>query len=351
MAAEGSSNPLVELSAALAALVAAVTPRAVGVRAKGAPPLTGTLWRPDVVVASEQVFPDVGEAEILHSSGAMSRARVTGRDPGTNVVALRLDTSVEIGPPASAEPRHGGLALVLSAGLGGPQARLGLVSRLGPAWVSRAGGQIDRHIGLDLVIGARGEGGPVFDAAGSLLGISTAGPDRRGLVIPVATIDRVIEPLLATGRIARGWLGLAMQPIALDDDLAAQSVETLGHRAGDLPADDDSRRRRRFVQSADDRQFVKERHQRRIEHIEVGHRRRLERIGNGMAAFLESRSQVAVGQWRSAKISTVDALDDLRPQSRPAKLPDAESAGEILECASVPGVPKDDLHGTLHKRG
>ena len=65
MAAEGSSNPLVELSAALAALVAAVTPRAVGVRAKGAPPLSGTLWRPDVVVASEQVFPDVNEAEIL----------------------------------------------------------------------------------------------------------------------------------------------------------------------------------------------------------------------------------------------------------------------------------------------
>ena len=127
-------------------------------------------------------------------------------------------------PPASAEPSHGGLALILSAGLGGPRARLGLVSRLGPAWVSRAGGQIDRYIGLDLMIGARGEGGPVFDAAGGLLGMATAGPDRRGLVIPAATIDRVIGPLLATGRIARGWLGLGMQPIALDDDLASSPV-------------------------------------------------------------------------------------------------------------------------------
>src|SRR5438270_325066 len=78
MAAEGSSNPLVALSAALAALVAAATPRAVGIRAKGAPPLSGTLWRPDVVVASEQVFPDVGEAEILHPDGAMSQARGRG---------------------------------------------------------------------------------------------------------------------------------------------------------------------------------------------------------------------------------------------------------------------------------
>jgi S1-C subfamily serine protease len=68
----------------------------------------------------------------------------------------------------------------------------------------------------------------VFEAAGGLLGMATAGPDRRGLVIPAATIDRVIGPLLATGRIARGWLGLGMQPVALDDDLATQS----GNRRG-----------------------------------------------------------------------------------------------------------------------
>src|SRR3954469_7719772 len=119
MAAEGSSNPFVALSAALAALVAAATPRVVGIRAKGAPPRTGTLWRPDVVVASEQVFPDVGEAEILHSAGTSSPARVAGRDPGTNVVAVRLDIPVEVAPPELAEPVHGGLALILSAGLGG----------------------------------------------------------------------------------------------------------------------------------------------------------------------------------------------------------------------------------------
>src|SRR5690349_2885274 len=113
MPAEGPSNPLVELSAALAALVAAATPRVVGIRAKGAPPLTGTLWRPDVVVASEQVFPNVDEAEILQPAGGLSPVRVAGRDPGTNVVALRLDTPVEVTPPLSAEPSHGGLALVL----------------------------------------------------------------------------------------------------------------------------------------------------------------------------------------------------------------------------------------------
>src|SRR5215213_9735716 len=114
---EGFSNPLVQFSAALYALVAAATPRVVAIRAKGAPPLTGTLWRPDVVVASEQVFPEAGEAEILGPAGATSPARVAGRDPGTNIVALHLDLS-DNGPGADpgalslAEPRHGGLALV-----------------------------------------------------------------------------------------------------------------------------------------------------------------------------------------------------------------------------------------------
>ena len=228
MTADTSSNPLVEFSAALAALVAGTTPRVVAIRAAGAPPLTGTLWRPDVVVASEQVFPEVAEAEIVHAAGAAVPARIAGRDPGTDLVALRLDTPIDIGPPEAAEPRHGGLALTLSTGFGGTQARLGIIARVGPAWVSRAGGQIDRYIGLDLTIGVRGEGGPVFDAAGGLLGIAAAGPGGRGLVIPAATIERVIGTLLETGRIARGWLGLSLQPIALGDDPAAHS----GHKRG-----------------------------------------------------------------------------------------------------------------------
>jgi S1-C subfamily serine protease len=232
------ANPVVEFSAALSALVADATPRVVAIRAAGAPPLTGTIWRPDVVIASEQAFPHVGEAEILPAAGASSPARVAGRDAGTNLVALRLDTPIDIDPPAASEPRHGGLALALSAGFAGPgisgpgfggaRARLGIVARIGPAWVSRAGGQIDRYIGLDLMIGTRGEGGPVFDAAGGLLGVATAEPGGRGLVIPAATIERVVGKLLEAGRIARGWLGLSLQPIALGDDPAAQS----GHNRG-----------------------------------------------------------------------------------------------------------------------
>ena len=53
---------------------------------------------------------------------------------------------------------------------------------------------------------------------GTLIGMSTSGPRRRTIVIPAATLSRVIDPLLADGRIARGWLGIGLQPVVIPDN-------------------------------------------------------------------------------------------------------------------------------------
>ena len=156
-------------------------------------------------------------------------ARVAGRDPGTNIAVLRLDGAPEPALLAAEEPRPGALVLALAAdGAGGVAVRLGAVHSVGPAWHSRAGGRIDRRIGLDIRLGRGEEGGPVLDAAGGLLGISTLGPRRRVLVIPAATVERVIEPLLTTGRIARGWLGAAVQPVLVPEALRSEAGQSLG---------------------------------------------------------------------------------------------------------------------------
>src|SRR6202011_459774 len=73
-----------------------------------------------------------------------------------------------------------------------------------------------------------GEGGPVVDAAGALLGMSTAGPRGRALVIPASTIDRILPPLVQTGRVARGWLGAALYPVALSDAVSQQIGQDRG---------------------------------------------------------------------------------------------------------------------------
>jgi S1-C subfamily serine protease len=224
---EMSITMLAELSRAAAAHVAAAAPSIVAIRRDSRQHVTGILWQPGVVVTSEQLLPDQADYAVVLPGGAEAVAHPAGRDPGTNLALLRIEDAACAPPRLSpATPDVGGFTLVLgSDGTGGPTARLGLVHLTGPEWHSLAGGRIDALLRLDVRLGVD-EGGPVLDAEGGLLGMSTTGPRRRALVIPAATIARVIGPLLADGRIARGWLGIGLQPVMVPE----------AHRREDCPA-------------------------------------------------------------------------------------------------------------------
>ena len=226
---ESKQDILAELSAALTQRAAAARSLVAGILVRGGRTLSGTLWRSDVVVASEQALPDVETAEMRLADGGTVQARVAGRDPGTNIAVLRLEGSAALSLPSAAEAQPGALVLALGAdGGSGVSVRLGAVHSVGPAWHSRVGGRIDRRITLDITLAGREEGGPVLDAAGGLLGISTLGPRRRVLVIPASTVERVIDPLLTRGRIERGWLGAAVQTVLLPEALQADAGQSLG---------------------------------------------------------------------------------------------------------------------------
>jgi S1-C subfamily serine protease len=226
--ADMTYNPLISLSEALAERTRLARHVVASIAVQGHPLRSGTLWRKDVVVASEQLFPDVGDATVTFADGSGLPAHVAGRDPGTNVVALRLDGGPDCAALPAAEPVLGALVLGFGADNGGISMRLGIIHSVGPAWHSRAGGRIDRRITLDMAIAPREEGGPVLDAAGGMLGISTLGPRRRVLVIPSSTIDGVLEPLLSKGRVERGWLGVALQPVLVPEGLHSEAGGSRG---------------------------------------------------------------------------------------------------------------------------
>nr|WP_294507923.1 S1C family serine protease [uncultured Rhodopila sp.] len=206
------------LSTELADRTAQAAPFTVGIHT-GQRPRSGILWRPDVVVASEQVLPeDATELSVIRG-GTRVAATLAGRDPGTNVAVLKLESPLDGALPAAETepPRVGSLALLVGADASGaPTARLAMVHEVGSAWHSMAGGRIDALIRLDSRLAAD-EGGPVISLAGGLIGMSTSGPRRRTIVIPAATLERVVDPLLADGRIARGWLGIGLQPVMIPD--------------------------------------------------------------------------------------------------------------------------------------
>jgi S1-C subfamily serine protease len=68
----------------------------------------------------------------------------------------------------------------------------------------------------------------VLDAKGALLGMSTLGPRRTVLVIPTTTVEGVLEPLLSKGRVERGWLGVALQPVLVPEGIQAEAGQSHG---------------------------------------------------------------------------------------------------------------------------
>lgn len=121
--------------------------------------------------------------------------------------------------------------MVLAVGRPGQSvlATLGIVSALGDAWRTPAGGSIDRYLQTDLVMYPGFSGGPLVDAAGHILGLNTSALLRgTAITVPAATLERVVETLLAHGKIRRGYLGLGAQPVRLLDALVTEVKQETG---------------------------------------------------------------------------------------------------------------------------
>ncbi len=224
-------SPLSAFSAAVADLVRRAAPSLVSVKSERAQS-SGFVWRPGLVVAAENALADDGEIDIVAHDGASIRAELVGRDPSTDVALLRVErTDLPQAPSSAGAAAAGALALVVAAREGAPAASLGIVSYGGPQWRSMRGGLIDARIELSAALRRSSEGGLALDAEGRAFGMAVFGPRRRTLVIPAATIDRVAATLAAKGRIARGYLGLGLQPVKLEGGglgLMAISVDPKG---------------------------------------------------------------------------------------------------------------------------
>ena len=216
MTTSASPSWLEDLSTSLTGAVAAVAPSTVAVHSHRSRS-SGFIWRSGLIVTADEALSEEGEIAVTLAGGETIQATLAGRDPTTDIALLRIDrTDLAPTPLHKTELAAGSLTLVVGAEDGRPTAALGIVSRSGGAWRSLRGGEIDARLELDLSIRRRAEGGLVLSAAGQAVGMAVFGPRRRVLVIPAATIERVAARLESHGRIARGYLGLGLQPVAVE---------------------------------------------------------------------------------------------------------------------------------------
>ncbi len=95
---------------------------------------------------------------------------------------------------------------------------MGIVSAVSGSWRTWRGGRLDRYIRLDLTLYPNSSGGVVVNTAGGAIGIATSTLSRiAGVAIPGSTIDRVVDEILARGRVSRGYLGVGLQPVELPE--------------------------------------------------------------------------------------------------------------------------------------
>jgi S1-C subfamily serine protease len=223
---------LPSLSAALADIVARTKSAIVSVHSHRSR-ASGFIWKPGLIVTADEALADEGEVSVKLADGTAGPASIAGRDHTTDIALLRFDTG-NTAPAmlSSVVPDLGALSVVVAAEHGAPTAALGAVSLVGSRWRSLRGGEIDARIELDVRLRTSHEGGLALNASGEAIGMAVQGV-RRILVIPSATIDRIAGRLETHGRIARGYLGVGLQPIKLDDGIGAMvmSVDKSGPSA------------------------------------------------------------------------------------------------------------------------
>jgi S1-C subfamily serine protease len=223
-----TNNPLLALSSQIAEAVKLVRPGLVSVDARPKVRTSGVIWRLGIVVSTNHTIRRDEEITLTLDDGRQVKATLAGRDAGTDLAVLRVEdegtgttnTPVQLADASTQEVGN----LVLAVGRAHPEqgvsASLGVISVLSDNWRTWRGGEIDRLIRPDVSIFTGFSGGALVDAAGRVIGINTTGLSRgAGLTIPAQTVDRVVDVLLKSGRIARPYLGVGMHPVLLPDKL------------------------------------------------------------------------------------------------------------------------------------
>lgn len=226
------TTALTALSDQLADIVAQASAGVVRVEARRRMPASGIVWSADghIITAHHVVHRDE-KIQVGLPTGETVPATLVGRDPSTDLAVLKAEASGLTPFTEVSKDKRGVGHLALALGRPGQsvQTTLGIISALGGEWRTPHGGQIERYLQTDVVMYPGFSGGPLVSAGGELIGLnSSALLPGHSIAVPVPTLARVAEALLAHGRMRRGYLGISTQRVRLPESLVA----SLGQKRG-----------------------------------------------------------------------------------------------------------------------
>jgi len=197
---------------------------------------SGFIISPDgYVVTNNHVVEHASDVTLVMDDGKTTLpAKVVGTDKKTDLALLKIENGTGNYPYvqfAEAAPRVGDWVIAVGNpfGLGGT-VTAGIVSARGR---DIGAGPYDDFLQIDAPVNRGNSGGPTFNAQGQVVGVNTAifspsgGSVGIGFAIPADTVKTVISQLKDSGKVARGWIGVQIQPVTAEiaDSLGLKSAK------------------------------------------------------------------------------------------------------------------------------
>lgn len=172
------------------------------------------------ILTNSHVVEAADEIEVALADTRRAKARVVGTDPETDLAVLKIDLptlpSILFGQSESV--RVGDVVLAIGNPFGvGQTVTLGIISALGRSHLGI--NTFENFIQTDAAINPGNSGGALVDTSGRLIGINTAIYSRApggaslgiGFAIPASTAKQVLEQIMQSGQVTRGWIGVGVQ--------------------------------------------------------------------------------------------------------------------------------------------
>ncbi len=201
---------------------------------------SGVIVSPDgYILTNHHVIEDADQIEIALDNGQTLKAKPVGSDPETDLAVLKLEPAkdreetfpaITIGQMDNVAV--GDVALAIGNPFGvGQTVTMGIISALGRSHLGI--NTFENFIQTDAAINPGNSGGALVDIQGNLIGISTAIYSRSGgslgigFAIPISTVSNVMEQIIRTGSVTRGWIGIEAQEITeeLAESFGLQSTD------------------------------------------------------------------------------------------------------------------------------
>jgi serine protease DegQ len=177
------------------------------------------------ILTNNHLIESADEIEVALADGRRAPAKLVGADPETDLAVLKIDLPDLATKPLPAltfgsidQVKVGDVVLAIGNPFGfGSTVTMGIISATGRSHLGI--NTFENFLQTDAAINPGNSGGALVDVSGNLLGVNTAIYSRSGtsagigFAIPASIAKQVLDSIVATGQVVRGYIGVETQDV------------------------------------------------------------------------------------------------------------------------------------------